>query len=186
MKKNIKHILISIWNIESHIRSHITLSSWFGDNIPIIGKAFSIFMDRILLSIYGIDLMSMSIKVAVLSISHPAGVLLGGNGIVSSGRVAIMAGVKFVARRPSDEEYLRKHKDRQVFRLGDNVVIGANSVLIGPIHICDNVIIGAMSLINKDITESGVYVGSPARKISTIVTDEWFNHLDPAPAKNYN
>ena len=134
-------------------------------------------MDRLMLMLYGIDLKSESINVVKLSIAHPAGVLLGGNGIFSPGRVAIMAGVKFVAHSPGNKEYLARQKLGRVFELGDNVVIGANSVVIGPVNICDDVIIGAMSLVNKNISEPGVYVGVPLRKISDIVTDEWVNHL---------
>ena len=33
------------------------------------------------------------------------------------------------------------------------------------IKICDNTTIGAMSFVNKDILEPGVYVGVPAKKI---------------------
>ena len=134
-------------------------------------------MDRAILTLYGIDLKSTSVNVAKLSVAHPVGVLLGGNGIISPGRVAIMAGVKFVAHSPRKGEYLIRQKTGKVFELGDNVVIGANSVIIGPVNICDNVIVGAMSLVNKDITEPGVYVGRPLRKISDIVTDEWVDHL---------
>ena len=64
-----------------------------------------------------------------------------------------------------------------MFVLGDNVVIGANSVVMGPVDICDNVLIGAMSLVNKSISEPGVYVGVPARKVSAEVSDEWVAHL---------
>lgn len=172
-----KRFLLDLWSVEGHIRAHIMITRWLCLHIPALGKILSMLMDRIMLSLYGIDLAGKSIDVAALSISHPAGVLLGGNGIRSSGRVAIMAGVKFVARSPSNEEYLRRQKEQRVFELGDNVVIGANSVVIGPLHICDDVVIGAMSLVNRDITEPGVYVGTPARKISDVVSDEWVSHL---------
>jgi serine acetyltransferase len=61
--------------------------------------------------------------------------------------------------------------------LGDNVVVGTGSTVIGPVTICDNVIIGAMSLVNKDITEPGTYVGIPVKKISNQVSEEWVQHL---------
>lgn len=172
-----KRFLSTLWLVEGHIRTHITTSSWLHRRIPVLGKVLSMLMDRAILTIYGIDLKSVSVNVATLSIAHPTGVLLGGNGIASQGRVVIMAGVKFVARSPSNEEYLRKHKELRTFDLGDNVVIGTNSVVIGPVRICDNVIIGAMSLVNKDIAEPGVYVGAPVKKISDTVTEEWVNQL---------
>ena len=89
-----------------------------------------------------------------------------------------MAGVKFFGRSPGDPEYLRRHAERRVFCLGDNVVIGANSVIVGPVDICDSVMIGAMSLVNKSKAEPGVYVGMPARKVAGTASDEWVAHLD--------
>jgi len=142
-----------------------------------VGRHLSMVLDRALLCTHGIDLASHSIDVHVLSISHPGGILLGGNGIVSRGRVVVMAGVKFVGRSPTDPEYIARHRERRVFVLGDNVVIGANSVVIGPVEICDNVLIGAMSLVNKSIGEPGVYVGVPVRKLSAEVSEEWVAHL---------
>ena len=172
-----KRFLLDYWLIDRLIRRHITVSRLLYFRVPLIGHRLSLLLDRALLICYGIDLMSSSIDVRSLSISHPGGVLLGGNGIVSKGRVAVMAGVKFVGRSPTDPEYLRRHRERRVFVLGDNVVIGANSVILGPVDICDNVVIGALSLVNKPITEPGIYVGIPVRKLTDEVTDEWVAHL---------
>lgn len=49
--------------------------------------------------------------------------------------------------------------------LGNNVFVGAGATIVDKINICDNVIIGANSTVIKDITESGVYVGCPLKKI---------------------
>jgi acetyltransferase-like isoleucine patch superfamily enzyme len=51
--------------------------------------------------------------------------------------------------------------------IGDSVSIGSNATIL-PIDICDNVVIGAGSVVTKNITESGVYVGNPAIKIKEI------------------
>ncbi|MEQ9638101.1 MAG: hypothetical protein RLW68_18740 [Devosia marina] len=168
-----KRLFKRLWMIDSQIRGHVLLSRalWYG--LPLIGKPISLILDRLLLVFYGIDLQSASVSVGRLLISHPAGILLGGNGLVSPGRVAIMSGVCLVGRSPSDPAYLERHKTKSVFRFGDNVVIGAGSVIIGPIDICDNVTIGAMSLVNKSIVEPGVYVGVPVRRIKTDISDEW-------------
>lgn len=45
--------------------------------------------------------------------------------------------------------------------VGNKVSIGSNSTIL-PVEICDNVVIGAGSVVTKDITEPGVYVGNPA------------------------
>ena len=168
-----KRLLKRLWMIDSHIRGHIWLSRMLWYRVPLLGKPLSMILDRLLLVLYGIDLMSSSIAVRRLSIGHPGGILLGGNGVVSSGRVAIMAGVCLVGRSPSAPAYLERHTSKSVFRFGDNVVIGAGSVVIGPIDICDNVVIGAMSLVNKSITEPGVYVGLPVHKVRSEVDTEW-------------
>ena len=48
--------------------------------------------------------------------------------------------------------------------IGDNVSIGSNATIL-PVKICDNVVIGAGAVVTKDITEPGIYVGNPAKKI---------------------
>jgi serine acetyltransferase len=92
-----------------------------------------------------------------------------------------MAGAKLVGVSPTNAEYLRKHAERRVFKLGDNVVISTGAILIGPLTICDNVIIGPMALVTKSISEPGVYVGAPARRISDKITEEWVTHLSKGP-----
>ena len=46
--------------------------------------------------------------------------------------------------------------------LGDRVSIGTNATIL-PVKICDQVVIGAGAVVTKNIIESGVYVGNPAR-----------------------
>ena len=52
-------------------------------------------------------------------------------------------------------------------KIGNNVSIGTNSTIL-PIEICDNVVIGAGSVVTKNITQSGIYAGNPARKIKDL------------------
>jgi putative colanic acid biosynthesis acetyltransferase WcaB len=47
--------------------------------------------------------------------------------------------------------------------IGDNVDIGANSVLLGPINIGNNAIIGAGAVVIRDIPANSIAVGNPAR-----------------------
>jgi acetyltransferase-like isoleucine patch superfamily enzyme len=49
-------------------------------------------------------------------------------------------------------------------KIGNNVSIGSNATIL-PIEICDNVVIGAGAVVTKNITESGIYVGNPAKKM---------------------
>jgi acetyltransferase-like isoleucine patch superfamily enzyme len=47
-------------------------------------------------------------------------------------------------------------------RLGNNVSIGTNATIL-PVTICDKVVIGAGAVVAKNITDPGVYAGSPAK-----------------------
>ena len=89
---------------------------------------------------------------AGFSVAHPVAIVLGNCTIGKNFTVyqGCTVGVK---------------DDKQPPTIGDNVSLCANSSIIGHIRIADNVVIGAHSLVIKDIEESGVYAGSPVRKI---------------------
>ncbi|MBE6950617.1 MAG: acyltransferase [Ruminococcaceae bacterium] len=57
--------------------------------------------------------------------------------------------------------------------IGNNVFIGAESVVLPGVTIGDNVIIGANSTVTRDIPANSVAVGSPARVICTL--EEYLN-----------
>jgi len=48
--------------------------------------------------------------------------------------------------------------------IGKNTWIGAGATVSNNISICDNCLIGAGAVVIKDIEESGIYVGVPAKK----------------------
>ncbi len=47
-------------------------------------------------------------------------------------------------------------------RIGDRVSIGSNATIL-PVSICRDVVVGAGAVVTRDITQPGVYIGSPAR-----------------------
>ncbi|WP_436517204.1 acyltransferase [Ekhidna sp. To15] len=51
--------------------------------------------------------------------------------------------------------------------IGSNVSIGSNATIL-PVKICDNVVIGAGAVVTKDINQTGIYAGNPAKKIREI------------------
>ena len=55
--------------------------------------------------------------------------------------------------------------------IGDNVEVGANSVILGDISVGDNVKIGAGSVVTKDVQPNAIVVGNPARVIKYINED---------------
>ncbi|NMG07194.1 DapH/DapD/GlmU-related protein [Brasilonema sp. UFV-L1] len=55
-------------------------------------------------------------------------------------------------------------------KIGNNVEIGSNVVIIGPITVGDHAVIGAGSVVVKDVPSCSVVVGNPARVIRTLNT----------------
>lgn len=52
--------------------------------------------------------------------------------------------------------------------IGNNVWIGANSVILDGVNIGDNSIIGAGSVVTKNVPSNMIYAGVPAKKIKDI------------------
>jgi len=55
--------------------------------------------------------------------------------------------------------------------IDDWCYIGANSVVLGGVHLGKNVFVGALTLVNKDMPDNAVVAGIPA-KVLRIQTDE--------------
>ena len=55
---------------------------------------------------------------------------------------------------------------RGIPKIGNNVTIGAGSVLVGPIRIGNDVTIGAGSVVVKDIPDNVCVAGNPGRVVS--------------------
>ena len=49
--------------------------------------------------------------------------------------------------------------------IGDNVYFGTNSSVRNNVNICSNVTIGMGAVVTKDITEEGIYIGNPLKKL---------------------
>lgn len=62
----------------------------------------------------------------------------------------------------------RKFPYKKVPMIGDNVWIGVNSVIVGPIVIEDNVIVAPNSLVNKSVPKDKIVGGNPAKIIGDI------------------
>ena len=57
--------------------------------------------------------------------------------------------------------------------IGDNVFIGAGSIVLPGVSIGNNVVIGAGSVVSRDIPDGSVAVGNPARVVKSV--DEYLN-----------
>ncbi|MBP5615893.1 MAG: sugar O-acetyltransferase, partial [Alphaproteobacteria bacterium] len=56
----------------------------------------------------------------------------------------------------------------QPVKIGKNVLIGANSILLSGVTIGDNSVVGAGSVVTKDIPANTIAVGNPAKVIKKI------------------
>lgn len=58
--------------------------------------------------------------------------------------------------------------------VGDNVVIGTGSTLVGGIYLADGIAVGANSLVNKSFYEKDICIaGNPCRKINNNGRKAW-------------
>jgi acetyltransferase-like isoleucine patch superfamily enzyme len=83
-------------------------------------------------------------------------VTIGDDCFISHG--AMFINDAFVGGRPAGGN----HDLWRPTKLGNHVSIGTNATVL-PVTICDGAVVGAGAVVTKDITESGVYVGNPAR-----------------------
>ncbi len=90
-----------------------------------------------------------------LVLRHPSGVVIGGKAILGA-RCTIMQGVTIGTAHvdSADDTYPV---------LGDDVVLGAGSVLLGAIRIGDSVEVGAGAVVTRDVPPHHLAVGVPAR-----------------------
>lgn len=61
-----------------------------------------------------------------------------------------------------------KHKGKRHPTIGNNVIIGSGAKVLGPINIGDNVKIGANSVVLKDIESDKTAVGIPAKVVKKV------------------
>ncbi|MHA1293631.1 MAG: serine O-acetyltransferase [Promethearchaeota archaeon] len=90
-------------------------------------------------------------------IDHGGGVVIGETAIIGN-NVTIYQGV-VLGGTTSDP--IKRHPT-----LGNNIVVGSGAKLLGPIVIGDNVKIGANSVVVKDVPPNSVVVGVPGRIIA--------------------
>ncbi len=86
-------------------------------------------------------------------------------------RVTITAGVRFITHDDGVWLFLDEFPDLDIIapiRVGNNVYIGINAIIMPGVTIGDNCIIGAGSIVTRDIPSGSVAVGSPARVIKTV------------------
>lgn len=78
--------------------------------------------------------------------------------------VTLATGVKLLAHDASTAK-TGAHTKIGIVRIGNNVFIGANSIVLCNTRIGDNVIIGAGSVVTHDVPSNSVVAGNPARYV---------------------
>ena len=81
--------------------------------------------------------------------------------------VTLAPNVHILAHDASTKSFLGYTKIARV-KIGNNVFIGAGSIILPGVTIGNNVIIGANSTVTHDINENTVAAGSPAKQICTL------------------
>jgi len=100
----------------------------------------------------------------------------GSGGLKIGSQVSISSGVHIYTHDSSNYRLQNTQKDtkngthidRAPVTIGDNVQIGANSVVLKGVSIGSNVIIGALSLVNSDIPDNCIAVGNPCKVIKRL------------------
>ncbi|PMP00970.1 hypothetical protein BCS95_15090 [Vibrio breoganii] len=93
-----------------------------------------------------------------LSMPHPTSIVIG-EGVSLGDNVTIYQNVTIGGARKGD------WSNGNYPSIGNNVTIFSGAVIIGNIHIGDNVIIGANSVVNKSIPSEKTVAGVPAKII---------------------
>ena len=106
--------------------------------------------------VYSIDIHPAAQLSGGIVIDHGIGVVIGSTAKVGSGTI-IYHGVTLGARYILEG---KRHPD-----IGRNVVLGAGAKILGPVLIGDNVKVGANSVVLNDVKEGRTVVGVPARVI---------------------
>jgi len=86
-------------------------------------------------------------------------------GIEFGSNVEMGPGVKIVSQNHDLNDYSKAMKPKKPIIIGNNVWIGANSVILPELTIGDNVVIGAGSVVTKDIPSNSIAVGNPCKVI---------------------
>lgn len=89
--------------------------------------------------------------------------------------VTLAPRVHILAHDASMKKFLGYTKIAPV-KIGNNVFVGAGSIILPGVSIGDNVIIGAGSVVTKNLESGNIYGGVPAVKLATI--DEYLRKIE--------
>lgn len=94
--------------------------------------------------------------------------------------VTLAPNVHILAHDASTKMFLGFVKFGKV-NIGNNVFIGAGTIILPGVNIGNRVVIGAGSVVTKDIEDNSVYAGNPAKKIYSL--DEYLEKCKKGKSK---
>ncbi|XZL94913.1 acyltransferase [Clostridium perfringens] len=78
--------------------------------------------------------------------------------------VTLAPRVHILAHDASTKKFIGYTRIAKV-NIGDNVFIGANTVVLPGVNIGNNCIVGAGSVVTKNLDDNSIYAGNPAKKL---------------------
>jgi len=94
------------------------------------------------------------------------GVIIGDYSMLSP-NVSIVSS-NHVCYLDSDKSFQEQGFTREQIKIGNNVWIGCNAVVLAGVEIPNNVIVGAGSVVNKNLEAGSIYAGNPIKFIKRI------------------
>ena len=101
------------------------------------------------------------------NVSINAFVHIWGQGGVTIGDDCLIAShvtITSLTHNPSTKKFSEENIGHPI-QIGNNVWIGSHAIILPGVSIGNNVIIGAGSLVNKNLEDNTVYVGTPAKEL---------------------
>lgn len=103
--------------------------------------------------------------------------------------VEVTNGVRFITHDGGAWIFREKDPTLDIFgkiKIGNNVFIGLNTIILPNVEIGDNVVIGAGSIVTRDIPTNTVVCGIPARVITNV--EDYYQKLkkNDFQTKGYN
>ena len=128
---------------------------WNSNNL--INKIRAMFMYNRIRKKYGCSI-NPRIKLGEgLYISHAQDIVIGQTTVIGK-RCKVYPGAKVIAKVEGDMELVEKGKNRHP-QIGDDCMLGADCIVIGPIKIGNNVTIAAGAIVTKDVPEQCTVIG---------------------------
>lgn len=119
----------------------------------------SFILDKLMFYCYSAEIRSTAVIKGGFNIAHPAGIVIGGKVIIGE-NFSIRQNTSIGGNMDKKREGNSTQTQPVIL---DNVLVGCNTAILGPIVIGSNVVIGACSLVINDIPSDETWGGVPAK-----------------------